>query len=251
MKRHIAVVAMVLALFVGGCVDPDKSVKQEAPANAGFLSDYSLLTAPDWPNSVVSQVYIDPKLAETIAKYSGVMVDQPEIFLSRDSSYRGVKPEGMKLVADLIRFKLIGEMLRGGYNVVESPAEDVVYLRVALTDLELEKAQGVSGYVPMSENEDSEAEIARGFMATLTIVDVSVEIELVDSITHEVIIAGIAHKELVQASDADDMASWVSLGRLLEDLSAGISCLVNKAALPADARRDICRGSTELEMSGS
>ncbi len=251
MKRHIVVVAMVLALFVGGCVEPDKSVKQESPANAGFLSDYSLLAAPAWPSAVVSHAYIDPRLAETMAEYSGVMVDQPEIFLSAESPYRGVKPEGMKLVADLIRFLLIGEMLRGGYNVVESPAEDIVYLRIALTDLQLEKAKGISGYVPMSENKESDAEIARNFMATLNIVDVSVEIELVDSITHEVIIAGIAHKELAQASDADGMASWASLGLLLEDLSAGISCLVNKAALPADARRDICRGSTELELSGS
>ena len=180
------------------------------------------------------------------------MVDQPAIFLSPDSPYKGVKPEGMKLVADLIRFLLIGEMLRGGYNVVESPAEDIVYLRVALTDLQLAKTAGVSGYVPMSESNETEAEIARDFMAALNIVDVSVEIELVDSISHEVIIAGIAHKELVQeGSDTDGLTSWVSLGRLLEDLSAGISCLVSKAALPADARRDICRGSTELEMSAS
>jgi hypothetical protein len=234
--------ASILALQLSACAAPDESTAAKVPQNAGFLTDYALLVSPDWEGAVTG-FYIDPQLAQTVERYSGVMVDQPEVFISVDSPYRGVKPDGIKMVADLMRFLLIGDMLRGGYNVVEEPGNDIVYLRVALTGLELEKVSGASGYVPMAEDKQGEAERVRAFMSTLNIVDVTVEIELVDSVTNQVIIAAIAHGDLA-TDQADAPSGWSGLGRLLESLTVGMSCLVNKANIPADARIDICRGVT-------
>jgi len=242
------VFVVVTAATLAACSQPDESIESTAPQNAGFLTDYSLLSAPTWSDAVISKVYIDPQLAATLQKYSGVMIDQPEIFISRDSAYRGVKPDGMKMVADLIRDLLIGDMLRSGYNVVESPAEDIVYLRVALVDLNVSKASGADSYVPIATNKDNKAEIARDFMASLEIVDVNVEIELIDSMTSDVLIAGIVNQQMVleHSESKEQISTWAALGRTLEDLTAGISCLVNKADLPVEARIEICRGSTDL-----
>jgi len=238
--------AAIAALLISACAGPDKSTADKAAKNAGFLTDYALLTQPEWEGAVTA-VYIDPQLAQTVERYSGVMVDQPAVFISVDSPYRGVKPDGIKILADLMRFLLISDMLRSGYNVVEEPGDDILYLRVALTDLDVEKLAGASGYLPMAEGKQGEAERVRAFMSTLNIVDVNVEMELVDSVTNQVIIAAIARGEFA-ADQTDAPAGWAGLGRLLERLTAGMSCLVNKANIPADARIDICRGATELTV---
>lgn len=239
-------VIYITVLLISACAAPDESATNQAAKNAGFLTDYALLSKPDW-EGVVKAVYIDPQLARTVERYSGVMVDQPEVFISVASPYRGVKPDGIKMVADKMRFLLIGEMLRSGYNVVEAPGEDIVYLRVALTDLDVAKVAGASGYVPIAEGEQGEAERVRAFMSTLRVIDVNVEMELVDSVTSQVIIAAIAKAEF-SADQTDALSGWAGLYRVLEGLSAGISCLVNKASIPADARLDICRGVTALTV---
>jgi hypothetical protein len=163
-------VIYITVLLISACAAPDESATNQAAKNAGFLTDYALLSKPDW-EGVVKAVYIDPQLARTVERYSGVMVDQPEVFISVASPYRGVKPDGIKMVADQMRFLLIGEMLRSGYNVVEAPGEDIVYLRVALTDLDVAKVAGASGYVPIAEGEQGEAERVRAFMSTLRVID--------------------------------------------------------------------------------
>jgi len=241
--RRISLPVLIVALFTGlAACTPVKQGSEQADGqlgSAGFLTNYDLLKPTASGDGVVDYVYVDPNLAADLEKYSGVMVDQPEIIIAADSPYRGAKPEGMKLVADVIRYMMMGEFIRGGYNLVEEPADDIVYLRIGLTDLNVERNAGVSAYIPTQITVDNEAEVARNFMSTLTITEVNVEIEIVNSSTSEVLMAGIANMAFDDAGD-DPLANWQALGLKLERIAAGITCVVQTADLPPGAQREIC-----------
>jgi len=236
--KSVSTLLLAVVLFAAGCA-PAPEQAPAKPVNAGFLTDYSLLKNPDWENAISQKVYVNPELAASLEKYSGVMVDQPEIFIAVDSPYRGAKPEGLKLIADLIRYLMIGEFIREGYNVVEQPAADVAYVRVALTDMKVEQVKGVTSYIPVEVTIENEAEVARNFMASLEVLDVDVEVEVVDSTDSTVLMAGILTADLDTVNDGN-LATWASLGLLLEDIAAGITCIVRTANLPPEGQKAIC-----------
>jgi len=217
---------------------PQSPVKE---SNIGFLSDYSLLGEPDASSGVVVSSYIDPKLSENIELYSGVMVDQPEIFMSPDSPYLGVKPDMLKLLADQVRYLMIGELIRDGYNVVEEPAGDIVYLRIALTKLKVATGANTSAYIPVNVTDQNRVEVARKLMGSMQLLGAGVEVEVVDSAEGHVLMAAVLDQKF-EGTGGGNLESWAELGKLLEEVAAAISCLVQNANLPADARKNICAG---------
>ena len=100
-------------------------------AESGFLSDYSKLQPAQGGTGAPDRVYIAPAGIERIGKYTGVMVDQPEILFSADSEYRGMKPEDILTLASIMRDALKERLEAGNYKVVEQPGADVLFLRVA------------------------------------------------------------------------------------------------------------------------
>ncbi len=87
----------------------------------------------------VELVYTAPDTFERLREYKGVMVDQPEVWLAEDSPYGGVKPDNAKVLADAIREGIAIKLIEAGRNVVDEPGPNVLYLRIALTDLDLTK----------------------------------------------------------------------------------------------------------------
>lgn len=109
---------------------------QAQETDGPFLSDYSgLKPSPDNP---FDELYIAPGALQRAAQYKSVMIDQPELFVHPDSKYNGIKPDDMKLIADALREAIAAE-LRSGYQIVDAPGADVLYVRFAVGDLMLEK----------------------------------------------------------------------------------------------------------------
>src|SRR5262245_8849301 len=81
-----------------------------------FLSDYSRLAAA--PDNPFDKIYVSPRASQLAAKYTAVMIDQPELFLDPGSPYKGIKPDELKAVADALRYKVAVE-LRSGYQIVD------------------------------------------------------------------------------------------------------------------------------------
>ncbi len=102
-----------------------------------FLTDYSSLEP--FADGAADYRYIAPNAFKDLANYDALMVDQPEIFISPDSKYKGAKPDNLKAIADLMRSSLATRLEAGGYNIVQTTAPGVLYLRIALADLELIK----------------------------------------------------------------------------------------------------------------
>ena len=93
MKRTTIVFSVAVTILLGA-----------GAANAAdeFLSDYTKLQSVN--ENEKTWAVAD---AETRAlKYTSIMIDQPEIFISPDSKYKGAKPDDLKILADELRNEL-------------------------------------------------------------------------------------------------------------------------------------------------
>ena len=88
MKGTTKAIAVALTIMLGAA----------CAANAeddGFLSDYSKLQSVKGDDHEKS--WAVPDVTTRAQKYTAVMIDQPEIFLSAESKYRGAKPDDLPM----------------------------------------------------------------------------------------------------------------------------------------------------------
>ncbi len=200
-----------------------------------FLTDYSLLKP--FADGVADYAYVSPTAFKDLANYDALIVDQPEIFISPDSEYKGAKPDNLKAIADLMRRSLAARLEEGGYNIVDSPGPGVLFLRIALTDLELiKKKRGLTGYTPTGF-------IAHATMRGLTkdlakkfrIDYLTVELEILDSVTGEVLAAGLISKgrdeEPEKGKAKSEIVQWEVFEAYLQSLGQRIECRLSNAKL--------------------
>ncbi len=142
MNAHTTTLATALALLA---LAPASVPAQDK--DSSFLSDYSKLQkAKDNP---FDEIYASPEALKSAAKYDSVMVDQPELFLHPDSKYKGLKPDDMKALADSLRERVTTE-LKTSYKVVDKPGANVLYVRLAVGDLLLQKKKRpILAYIPV------------------------------------------------------------------------------------------------------
>ncbi len=103
--------------------------------DSDFLTDYSRLKKSS--DEYMDYKYLAPGV-ERMTNYSAVMIDQPEIFIAPNSKYKGMKPDDMKALADAFR-SAMAQALAGTYMVVDQPGPNVLYLRFAISNLQLKK----------------------------------------------------------------------------------------------------------------
>ena len=145
MKKIIVSVAALL------CLPTAFAAQGTFPVEEGFLSvGLDQLNIVREEEGGIDLLYRPPGIYERLVNYDKIMVDQPEIWIDPDSKYRGTKPDNIKAIADLMRENLTAKVIDRGYEVVDEPGPDVLYLRVAMTDLYLKKKRrGVLGYTPV------------------------------------------------------------------------------------------------------
>ena len=171
MKLRILVAGATLTLLSGMAI-----------AESGFLSDYSKLK-PVKSAAGDELVFVAPGAYERAVGYKAVMVDQPEILFSADSEYRGMKPEDIAELASIMR-TVAKERLeeRGRYKVVEQPGPDVLFVRMALTELYLKKKKrGVLAYTPVGAVAKLGTDALKETLSKIDIIEMTFEAELVDS----------------------------------------------------------------------
>ena len=125
--------AIFALLVTMGSVAPEEMGEKTF---SGFLTDYSKLlpVEDDFPDLL----YTSPGYFEKIPKYTKVMIDQPEILISRESPYMGMKPDDMKALAESLR-KGLTTALKDTFQIVEEPGKDVLYVRMGVTEMVLKK----------------------------------------------------------------------------------------------------------------
>lgn len=212
-------------------------------SGSGFLSDYSKLKAAS-DNMLADQVYVAPGALESLSKYSAVMVDQPEIFISPDSKYKGAKPDIIKQLADLMRAG-ISERLDAGENftVVQTPGPGVLFLRVGLTDVHIKKkSRGIFGYTPIGFVVTTTARAAaKELEKKIEVVQMNTEIEILDSQSGEVLGAAVFQRGHVKDKakhQKRDLVTWDEFEAYMNGVGARVNCRMNNSRLPESQWED-------------
>ncbi len=185
-------------------------------ADSGFLDDYSMLEAVDGNY----RIYVNPLFIENGAIYDSVMIDLPEIFISDDSDYKGLKADQMAAWAEFFREAVITE-ISSSYNVVEEPGPGVLYVSLALADVHLKKPRRrLLGYTPIGlvANAAKNA-IQNDFQQKISLIALTVEIEVTDSQTDE-----IMGQAVEQRGNEDEPTSWDEVNALMLSYGKRFAC---------------------------
>lgn len=207
------------------------------PVNQGFLSvDYESMEIRPEEGGGVDLLYLPPDLLSRVGQYEGVIIDQPEIWIDEDSEYGGAKPENLVAVAELIREGLSAKLTDGGYNVVNEPGPNILYLRIALTDLYLKKKKRkLLAYTPIGAVAKVGADALRDMMDKVDIIEMALQVELVDSETEEVLGAAIIKRGARKDKSTDQKLVRIDFDEFREivaEYSARVGCRFDNSDLP-------------------
>ncbi len=186
---------------------------QQQPELSGFLDDYPQLTPAEEDSRML--VWKAPDIE---AKYVAVMLDQPEIFLHPDSSYKGINPDELKLLADSYR-DTVAMKLALVHPVVEQPQPNIIRIRLALTNVYLKKKKRPWwGWVtPVS----LAAYTVKGVLGQkYSLVEATVEVEAVDNDTGQRLAVAVYKMGQSKGEDVKEEAtSWDDLAEAMDELA--------------------------------
>jgi hypothetical protein len=175
-----------LGALVAALGSPLTASAQDVTFDKTFLNDYSRL-APRQSDRGAEFIFIAPHAVEQVVKYDGVMVDQPEILISPDSPYKGAKPENLLAVANSMRDAMDARLKAGHYNLVDKPGPGIIYVRLALTDLQVEKKKrSLLEYTPIGAVVGFGVDAMKDFQKKYDILKMVFQAEITDSATNEV-----------------------------------------------------------------
>jgi len=205
--------------------------------DSGFLSDYDQLHFSSEHGNAM--VFAADGAIEMMAQYDSIMIDQPELFISADSKYKGMKPDTMTTLAENLR-AAITEGVQGRYDVVENPGKSTLYMRMAATELYVQKAKrGLLSYTPVGAAATAVKNVASDFLDKNTLVEMTLEAEVLDSTTGKTLVAMVIQRG--QRKDKaqhlkQDPATWEELRVITVALGARIGCRLDNARLPENQR---------------
>jgi hypothetical protein len=200
-----------------------------------FLTDYTKLQSKASEKGT-DHTYIAPGAFDKLAKYTGVMVDQPEILISPQSDYKGAKPEDLTAIAAMMRDSLSQRLSAGGYNVVQAAGPGVLYVRVALTDLEMKKKKrGVLGYTPIGFVVKAGADAVKQMMDKYDIMSMAIQAELTDSQSNDVLGALVAERG---GGEKPVRIDFEQLDSQMKEFGARLRCRLDNSKLPEAQRVD-------------
>lgn len=151
--------------------------------NSGFLSDYTDMefAAGEYGEKTAPV----PNLTDKMVSVTKIMVDQPEIFIAEESAYKGMKPGDALALAETLRAAITAYV--DPKNLVEEPGPDVVYLRMAITDLHLKKKKRrLVSYTPVGlVANTAKGLVVSDVMKKIDLVGVTVEMQSQNAATGE------------------------------------------------------------------
>jgi hypothetical protein len=147
--------------------------KAASKEQSGFLSDYSRLNPnPRLDKSVLT--YVNPDLTKNLHGYIGVIVEPVQVYLAADADPSTISTPNAERAALYFRSSLIGAV-QDAFPVTNEPGPLVLRLRAAI--------------VGVDTGADVAAEEGQAAGKAVNIGKAIIEVELVDSVSGEVIAA--------------------------------------------------------------
>ena len=188
MQKKNQRLGMVLigTLFLGACAAGGmKTVEQ-----SGFLRDYSQMKPGGEDRA--AQTYVKPGV--NFKPYTKLMFERVVVALNSSAVGREIDPEVLKEMTDYYQ-NALQEAVKDGYQIVDKPGPDVLWVRVAITDVAPSNptANTMSSIVPVGiavsavTKATTDANLGTGEAAT--------EIEVLDSVTKERLAAAVDRRQ--------------------------------------------------------
>lgn len=206
------------------------------PIDRGFLSLSYEEMRVESRDKGFDLVYIAPGAFERVGNYEAVMIDQPEVWIDRNSDYPGTKADYLKAIVDVVRDKLAGALIRGGHDVVEAPGPNVAFMRVALTDLYLKKKPGKETRGYTSIGSESPQKMMRNMLKYFDVVEMALQLEVVDLDTEE-LLGAIVIKRGERGKNGGEYDQRLDFGEFLdvvEEYAARVRCRFDNGKLPKE-----------------
>jgi len=195
LKIPTAVIALLLVIGCAGTTPKDMP-------RSGFLTDYSgfhsdLMEAADW-------IYIN---TETDFKaYDKLMIHHVTYFFKEDSEYRGIQSDQLNELTEIIHSTLL-TALSNVYTFTDKAGKGTMRLRLAVTDLVPSRpvAGTVTTVISSIVDEGSPRKEVKAYIDTKSI---SIEAELLDSLTNERLAAVIDQKVAQKHKLGKSVQKW-------------------------------------------
>jgi hypothetical protein len=199
----IAAICTALIGLVGCAASGMKNVEY-----SGFLKDYSQLKSGGDDRAAL--IYFKPGV--DFKPYTKLMFERVVVLLSPKSEKREIDPTILKELADFYQNALL-EAVKDGYEVVDQPGPDVLWVRVAITDVVPSNptANTLSSIIPVgivvagATKAVSDVNLGTGEAAT--------EIEVLDSMTKERLAAAVDRR---QGGKSAFRGKWVDSKKAFE-----------------------------------
>jgi hypothetical protein len=223
-KVRIAMISVATVLACGL-----SSIAAAQDYDKTFLSDYSKLKATPLPNNAGTDlIYVPAGTLERLGKYKAVMVDEPEVLVSANSDYKGAKPTDLEAIATLVRKDVSDALTAGGYGVVDSPGPNVLYLKMAVTDLSLKrKKRGLLAYTPAGFLIKAGLDATRDMMGKYDIMGAAIQAEITDSASNDVLAQLVA----LRGNNGQRM-EFDQLEADVKSFSSRLRCRLDNAHMP-------------------
>jgi hypothetical protein len=197
LKIILAILISCTLLNFTGCAGKPKMNQ------SGFLTDYSYFQED--PEELVNWIYI--KEGVSFGDYDKMIIDHVTFFFKEDADFKGINAEEITELAKYCHTAFL-EALTGAYSFVDKPGPGTVRMRMAITDLVPGKpiSGTLSTILPPSLIASHIKKAITG--SHIGMGGVTVEAELVDSQTNEVLIAGIGIKTGQKQKIVKSFTTW-------------------------------------------
>lgn len=184
------------------------ALSSEKHEYSGFLGDYPKFQRNKQTGAEV-WFHSEEKDVHVLRPYRKILLSPIEIWLG-DESYKGIQPDTLKAMADYFTFAIHRE-LDHWYEFVNEPGPGVLHLRIAITNVKFIKPNRKwYGYIPVALAVEGGKKVARASVGlTVDLIEASVELEGLDSLTEERIVAAIdTHQTKKIEHDKNEPVSW-------------------------------------------
>ncbi len=232
--KHRKVGAISLAFFLTTAAFG--SVLAQDLQYSDFLSDYSQLKKSS--DKYMDYTYVAADAPAKMANYTAVMIDQPEIFVAANSKYKGMKPDDMKVLADAFRTSM-AQSLSANYMIVDKPGPNVLYVRFAISNIQLKKKKkGLFSYTPIGLVVGAaKSAMTSDFTKKIDLKGLTIEMEILDSTSEEQLAALLQ----TRSEKKDEPVSWAELEALIAVYSQRVRCKLDNARVAEEKRVDCLR----------
>lgn len=136
----------MLVALLASCFEVSIEAEEAKMPQSGFLEDYGQLSIV--PEATMRWLYLAAGLEDASGRYDKVIVERVEVSVAPDSKFRSLRSNDVLAISQTFRSAVIDE-LEDYFEVVDEPGPGVFYVRVAASDIYLQKKRRILDFTPV------------------------------------------------------------------------------------------------------